>query len=115
MFGKAFIMANRGQNVNDLINRFTNMINTEKVVNDKILKEIGDIFKQSLSYVDTKRDRDVLKALFSQATSASFVAKLQGVSNKTSIMNARDELRENVNRPYQSKSMGKIWQSLGHI
>jgi hypothetical protein len=56
-----------------------------------------------------------LKALFSQATSASFVAKLQGVSNKTSIMNARDELRENVNRPYQSKSMGKIWQSLGHI
>jgi hypothetical protein len=44
MFGKAFIMANRGQNVNDLINRFTNMINTEKVVNDKILKEIGDIF-----------------------------------------------------------------------
>lgn len=98
MFGKAFIMENRGQNVNDLINRFTNMINTEKVVNDKILKEIGDIFKQSLSYVDTKRDRDVLKALFSQATSASFVAKLQGVSNKTSIMNARDELKENINR-----------------
>ncbi len=58
---------------------------------------IGDIFKESINYVDTKRDRDVLKALFAQATSASFVAKLQGVSNKSSIMNATDELRGNIN------------------
>ncbi len=31
-----------------------------------------------------------MKALFAQATSASFVAKLQGMSNKSSIMNATD-------------------------
>ena len=62
------------------------------------MQEIGDIFKESISYVDTKRDRDVLKALFAQATSASFVAKLQGVSNKTSIINAKDELRDHISR-----------------
>jgi 4-hydroxyphenylpyruvate dioxygenase-like putative hemolysin len=98
MFGRAFLMKNHGQNVNELINRFTHIINTKKVLADVIMTEIGDIFKQSLCYIDTKRDRDIVKVLFAQATSASFVAKLQGVSNKTSIMNARDELRENINR-----------------
>ena len=91
-------MENHGQNVNDVIDRITKMINMEKIVNDKILKKIGDIFKQSLSFLDTKRDREVLKALFSQATSASFVARLQNVSNKCSIMNARDQLRESISR-----------------
>ncbi len=38
-----------------------------------------------------------VKALFAQATSVSFVAKLQGISNKTSIMNARYELQKNIN------------------
>ena len=96
MFGRAFLMENHGQKVNELINRFTHIINTKKVLDDVIMTEIGDIFKQSLCYMDTKRDRDV-KALFAQATSVSFVAKLQGISNKTSIMNARYELQKNIN------------------
>ena len=98
IFGKAFVMENHGQKVNGVIDRITKMINIEKIVNDKVLKEIGDIFKQSLNFLDTKRDRDVLKGLFSQATSASFVARLQNVSNKCSIMNARDQLREDITR-----------------
>ena len=97
IYGKAFLIENSKQNVNKLIERVSMITNTEKVVNDKIMMAIGDIFKESISYVDTKRDRDILKALFAQATSASFVAKLQGVSNKCSIINARDELRENIN------------------
>ena len=96
IFGKAFVMENHGQKVNGVIDQITKMINIEKIVNDKVLKEIGDTFKQSLNFLDTKRDRDVLKALFSQATSASFVARLQNVSNKCSIMNARDQLREDI-------------------
>ena len=97
IYGKAFLIENRSQNVHNVINRISTITNTEKVVNDKIMTAIGDIFKESINYVDTKRDRDVLKALFAQATSASFVAKLQGVSNKSSIMNATDELRGNIN------------------
>ena len=91
-------MENHSQKVNGVIDQITKMINIKKIVNDKVLKEIGNTFKQSLNFLDTKRDRDVLKALFLHATSASFVARLQNVSNKCSIVNARDQLREDITR-----------------
>jgi hypothetical protein len=96
--GKAFIIENRNQKVNELIERLSNLTNSEKIVNDKIAAAIGDIFQDSLAYVDTKKARDVLKALFAQATSTKFVTKLQGITNKTSTMNARDELRTKINQ-----------------
>lgn len=95
--GKAFIIENRNQNVNELVERLSNLTNPEKDVNDKIASAIGDIFKDSLAYVDSKKARDVLKGLFAQATSTKFVTKLQGIKNKTSIMNARDELGSKIN------------------
>ena len=96
--GKAFIIENKNQNVNELVEKLSNLTNSEKNINDKIASAIGDIFKDSLVYVDTKKARNVLKALFAQATSTKFVTKLQGITNKTSIMNARDELRSNINQ-----------------
>ena len=62
IYGKAFLIENRNQNVNKLIERVSMITNTEKVVNDTIMMAIGDIFNESISYVDTKRDRDILKA-----------------------------------------------------
>ena len=89
---KAFIIENKNQRVKELVERISNLPDTEKIVNDKITSSIGDIFQDSLAYVDTKKSRDVLKALLAQATSTKFVAKLQGITNKASIINARDEL-----------------------
>ena len=106
--GKAFIIENRNQKVNELIERLSNLTNSEKIVNDKIAAAIGDIFQDSLAYVDTKKARDVLKALFAQATSTKFVTKLQGITNKTSTMNARDELRTKINQFQDIQKMSGV-------
>lgn len=91
-------MESRNHQVNGIVERLPNNVKTEKIVNDKISEKIGDLFKDSLKYVDTKWDmyRDLLKGLFAQVTSASFVTKLQGVANKTAIMNVTDDIKENV-------------------
>ena len=82
IYGKAYLIENHNQNVNNIVNRISAITKTTKQVNEQIEAAIGDIFQECIHYIDIKRDKDVLKGLFAKAMSASFVTKLQGVSNK---------------------------------
>ena len=55
--GKAFIIENKNQRVKELVERILNLPDTEKIVNDKITSSIGDVFQDSLAYVDTKKSQ----------------------------------------------------------
>ena len=62
----------------------------------KIEGNLGAIFANAIQMMDTKRDKDILKRIFSHATSIKFVSNLQQVQNKTTTMNCCDELKANI-------------------
>ena len=64
--------------------------------NKKIEGNLGAIFANAIQMMDTKRDKDILKRIFSHATSVKFVSNLQQVQNKTTTMNCCDELKANI-------------------
>lgn len=100
LHGKAYLVESdrhsdsKIKTVVDLLNTFSPP--TQKVVNDYLQHKLASIYKDSLKFMDTKRDRDILKGLFAKATSVNFTAKLQGTQNKTAVMNCRDELCGNL-------------------
>lgn len=54
--------------------------------------------KTAIAFSDTKKDRDIIKGLFTKATSVRFLADLTEVKNKSAIMSCRDEFEENLTK-----------------
>ena len=97
--GKAYIVENRVKNVEHLVKCLKDMMPSNNiVVNNHLQEKLEDVFQDSLRLLDTKRDRDILKGIFANATSIKFTAKLQGVKNRTAIANCRAELCENIEK-----------------
>eukprot|EP00111_Clytia_hemisphaerica_P013960 TCONS_00041100-protein len=93
---KAFLYENLYQEVIDSVMKFsTNSIDQEDL-NDHIESKIGEIYKDVIEYMDTKRDRDAFKAVISQITSIRFAAKLQGVQSRVGIRNSSQSLKGNL-------------------
>ena len=65
-------------------------------MNNAIEADIGDIFNSALEMTDSKKDKDILKGLFSQATSSKFVAKLMGIKNKSAISQCKNQIRHKI-------------------
>ena len=97
LYGRSYIIENRNQKFDVVIGQLQNITaNHEAFCNKTIEGKIGTIFANAIHMMDTKRDKDILKGIFSHATSVKFVSKLQQVQNKTAIMNCRDELEANI-------------------
>ncbi|CAB3983432.1 zinc finger MYM-type 1-like [Paramuricea clavata] len=94
--GKAYIMENRNQYFDAIVQQLQNIVESNQYCNNQIERQIGDVFKSALQLMDTKRDKDIVKGLFAHATSVKFVSKIQKVQNKSAIMNCRDELKGNI-------------------
>ena len=94
----AFFIENRNQNVNAVAQKLELLFKgtLRERMNAHLESEIGELFKTALRFADTKKDRDLLKGLFACATSTKFVAKLQGTTNKSSIMASKNELEGNL-------------------
>lgn len=98
--GTAYIVENKYPNINELATTLeSNLKSTaRKNMNDHIKNKIGSHFKSALTFSDTKKDRDIIKALFTKATSVRFVANLMDVKNKSAIMSCRDEFEEKLSQ-----------------
>ena len=67
-------------------------------MNDQIKYSIGHLFNDALAFADTKKDRDMIKALFAKATSVRFVTDLMKIKSKSSIMACQDEFEGNLTK-----------------
>ena len=74
-------------------------------LNRHIENQIGRTYKKLLSYMDTERDKSLMKYISSKTTRVKFASKLQSIWNKQSITCTRDitpihlrfsELREDI-------------------
>jgi len=79
-------MEKSGADIEDVMKSLESLQKSEdEVVNRRIQNEIGDVYKTSLKYLDTKRDRDTVTALLAKISSVKSVMKLAEVSDKRSI------------------------------
>ena len=105
--GMVYILENKYPNIQKLVKSLNDNVelNKKKCVNDQVRSSIGHLFSNALAFTDTKKDRDIIKALFTKATTVRFVADLMNRKNKSSIMACRDELEENLN------NLDKLWKT----
>ncbi len=80
LHGKAYIVESH-RHSNSKIKNIIDLLNTvcptvQKVVNDHLQNKLACIYRDSLKFMDTKRDCDIVKGLFAKATSVNFTAKL---------------------------------------
>ena len=93
---KAYLYENLYQEVIDSVMKFSTDSTDQVELNDHIESKIGEIYKDVIEYMDTKRDRDAFKAVISQITSIRFAAKLEGIQSRVGIRNSLQSLKGNL-------------------
>ena len=79
-----------GSNVSLLIDNLISLqLPTDVIVNTRAKERLKDTFKAALEYMDTHRDRQVLKAVMVSLTSVKFTAELQRISSRQGTASAR--------------------------
>ncbi|CAB4026118.1 Hypothetical predicted protein [Paramuricea clavata] len=97
MNGKGYIIENRGKELLDVLKSMENIHNVDQnTINEKVEKVIGSDFDIICEYLDSKRDRDTLKAILTKITSANFMAKLADVSDKRSFQRSKHQVDLNL-------------------
>ena len=83
-------MENRDCQLLDVANDIQKMFesfNFRSKLNTHVEEQICNFYRTALIYLDTKRDGDMLKFLFTKVTSVNFMARFQGIRNKKSLQN----------------------------
>ena len=95
--GTGYVTENRGKDIMEIAESLQNIDTMDQiVVNNKVKEAIGDKYKTVIEYLDSKRDRDTLKAVLTEITSATFMSKLAGVQDKRSFQRAKDLVNVNL-------------------
>ena len=97
MFGTAYLMENV-ENLESIVNSLNRVIDEEAIVKRLMQDRLQSIFSPSLRYMDTHRDRQVLKGLMVELTNTTFVAKLQNIQSRKGARNANKSLFPNLKR-----------------
>lgn len=74
----------------------TKTIDKDKVVKEVVMHRLHDLIKPCLQYMDSHRDRQVVKALLAELTSTKFAAKLQGLYSRQGTATAKRSLKTNL-------------------
>ena len=87
MFDTAYLTEN-STNLATITTSIRSTIDVEHIVKEKVQDHLNDVFPTALKYLDSHRDRQVLKALFAELTNISFAARLQGIKSRKGTRNA---------------------------
>ena len=96
--GKAYLLEDMGNDVNKIIATIEDTVNEKQIVNAHVEDKLKDIYKLSLQYLDTPRDKQVLKGVIYLITSVNFTAKLEGVKSRHCVTAANKKLELQLQR-----------------
>ena len=65
-------------------------------INVYLEERIGTIYKDALDYMDTKRDKDVLRAILAKISSIRFAARLEGKESRHGVRGAASKLEADL-------------------
>ena len=85
-----------GPNISDLLTTISESVNKRKIINEHIGECIKEILPDILQYLDTPRDKQVVKGLLAEVTSVKFTAELQGIESRFGTTNAKQKLKSNL-------------------
>ena len=77
LYSKGYLLHNIGSNIETLLKTITESVNKEAIVKERVSEGWG-----CLHYIDTPRDKQVLKGIFAELTSVRITAKLSGVQSR---------------------------------
>lgn len=95
--GRGYITENRGADIAKITESLDNIETDDKVIiNEKVKQAIGDKYRSVLEYLDSRRDRDTLKSVLTEITSANFMMKLANVQDKRTFQRLKDLVKVNL-------------------
>ena len=95
MFGTAFLVQN-SSNVQNIVKSLMDTVDEEAVIKNMVEERLKQSFKLQLQYLDSHRDRQILKALIAELTNTSFAAKLQGLKSRKGTKSATSSVRSHL-------------------
>ncbi len=88
--GKGYIIENHGKELVKVVESLNQMSKSDQaIVNQRVEEAVGSSYKTLLEYLDTKRDRDTVKAILAKITSAKFMAKIANVQDQRSFQQSK--------------------------
>jgi len=95
--GKGYIVENHGKEIVKIVESLQQIGKTDQtIVNLRVEEAIGSTYDTLLQYLDSKRDRDTVKAILTQITSAKFMGKLANVQDKRSFQYSKATVARNL-------------------
>ena len=95
--GRGYIIENHGQEIVKIVDSLKGIQrNDQSIVNQKLEEAIGSNCKTVMKYLDSKRDRDTLKAVLAKVTSVNFMMKLANVQDKRSFQRSKGLVGRNL-------------------
>ena len=107
IFSTAYLSPNTS-NISSFIDAVTQTVNTESTLHSIVMDRIKDTYRSALEYMDTHRDKQVMKAIMAQLTSARFAAKLQGISSRQGITSAKSQVSSHLVKYAEIKRTSQI-------
>lgn len=78
--GKGYIVENHGKEIVKIVESLQKIGKADQtIVNQRVEEAIGSMYDTLLQYLDSKRERDTVKAILTQITSAKFMGKFANV------------------------------------
>ena len=96
IFDTGYLLPDAWGRVEKFIHTIKSIANPNDILNKTINDRLKCIFQSLLEYMDTHRDRQVVKALFAELTSVKFTAKLQGLQSREGTCAAKTALASSL-------------------
>ena len=112
VFNQAYLVPNTPHIV-EVILSLTSIIDDNEDVKETIVKDVTesrlkDLYSKALKYMDSHRDRLILKGLMAELTSIRFASKLQGVKSRKGTTSARNHLFSGLQQPDEIRLTSRI-------
>ena len=94
---KAYVIEDRMQEVS-IVSAAVDILLKDPyfIVSNYIKNRIGHIYKDVIDFLDTKRDKDVMRAILAKITSVRYAARLEGLQSRYAVRNASDRLEADL-------------------
>ena len=103
IFNQAYLVQNTpGSNLNAVVSSLNQIIDKSVVVNDITKQRLQDLLLPSLRYMDTPRDKLVLKGIMAELTdNNTLISNLLGLKSRKGVTSARVKLHQHLSRYQQ--------------
>ncbi len=111
IFDTGYLLPNTGSKIESFIDAIKSTVNKEDILHKAVSDRLNGLVQSSLEYMDTHRDRQVLKSLLAELTSVKFAAKLQGLHSRQGTASAKRALVPNLQKYADIKKTSQLVRS----